>query len=136
MHQDIKLEAPAVPTAGATVTLLDTSVALGKLGLRALGYHRVLISFPGLDQASAANGLIGYASPDHGTTWRQETFAPSGDPNALPQTVAAATATGFSVFDIDITAHEEVKFTFTASGSAPTVWTPVIVLEAKRVAGV
>lgn len=139
MHQDIRLEVPARPTAGATVTLLDTSVALGKLGLRSLGYHRVLFSFPSLDQASATGGLIGYTSGDHGTTWDQCAFAPASDPNALPQTVAASTATDCDSFDIDVTPHDDVKFTFTAGGTAPSAasWAQVvIILEVKRVAGV
>lgn len=135
----IRVGVPARPGNNATVTLLDTSTLLSKMGLRMAGIHRVLLTFPNLDQASATGGLIGYTSGDHGTNWDLCTFAPSGDPSALPQTVAATTASDCSSFDIDVSAHDDVKLTFTAGATAPSAatWAQiVIVLEPKRVSGV
>ena len=136
MHQDIRIGAPAAPGNNATVTLVDTTAIFGKSGLRMNGIHRVCMSFPGLDQDSAASGLKGYSSPDHGANWYPCTFAPSGDPAALPLTVAAATVSDFTSYDVDVTTHDDVKFTFTAGATGPTVWAPVLVLEVKRVSGV
>lgn len=135
MHMDIKVGPPSAPGNNATVTLLDTTKVFGQQGLRANGIHRVILAFPGLSHASATGGLLGYVSPDHGTNWYRNTFAPSGDPAALPLTVNAATATDFDTFDIDVTAFDDVKFTFTAGATGPTTWKPTITLELKRVAG-
>jgi hypothetical protein len=134
--QPIRISAPPVPANNGTVSLVDTTYVLGKLGLRANGIHRIIISFPGLDQASAASGMIGYKSPNKGTNWYQDTFAPSGGPSALPLTVPAATDTSIPEYDIDVSTADEVKITFTAGAAAPTVWFPVITLEPKRVSGV
>jgi hypothetical protein len=136
MHQDIRIGAPAAPGNNEVVNLVDTTGLFGKSGLRMNSIHRITLSFPGLDQASAAAGLIGYTSPDHGANWYKDTFAPAGDPSALPATVAAQTASATASFDIDVTPFDDVKITFTAGATGPTVWTPVIVLEIKRVSGV
>ena len=128
----IRLGAPAVPGISATVTLVDSTVTFGKMGLRMNNIHRVIMAFPGLDQAGT---LTGYKSPDGGANWYQDTFAPSGS-TTLPATVAAQTATVTTEFDIDVSTADDVKFTFTAGGTAPTVWKPVITLEPKRVSGV
>ena len=135
MHQDIRIGAPDAPALNATVVLVDTTALFGKMGLRMNGIHRITLSFPGLDQASAADGLNGYTSPDHGANWYADTFATSSTPG-LPQTVAAQTATATASFDIDVTPFDDVKLTFTAGATGPTVWKPVIVLEIKRVSGV
>ena len=136
MTPDIRLGAPAAPTSGAIVTLFDSTVTFNKAGLRMMGIRRVTLEFPGLDQASAAGGLIGYTSPDKGANWYKATFAPAGDANALPQTVAAQTASDCDSFDIDVQDHDDVKFTLTAGATGPTVWKPVITLLPKRVSGV
>jgi hypothetical protein len=135
MHQDIRIGAPPAPGNDATVVLVDTTALFGKMGLRMNGIHRITLSFPGLDQASAADGLKGYTSPNHGGNWYVDTFATASTPG-LPQTVAAQTATATASFDIDVTPFDDVKITFTAGATGPTVWTPVIVLEIKRVSGV
>ena len=135
MNLPIRLGAPAAPALNATVVLFDSTVTFGKMGLRMNGVHRVLYSFPGLNQASAASGLKGYKSPDGGANWYPATFAPAGDPNALPLTIAADTGSDSDEVDIDVSGDDDVKFTFTA-GTAPTVWGPVITLEGKRVSGV
>jgi len=128
MDQDIRIGSPTVPTAGAAVTLFDSTKVFGTMGLRMNCIHRATVSFYGLDQNVT---LSGKSSPDHGTNWYTETFAASGDPNALPLTVTAD-ATGVSSFDIDITAHDDVQLLATAGTPAPTVWKVTIVLIIDR----
>jgi hypothetical protein len=135
MTPDIRVEVPAVPTTGATVTLFDSSVALGKMGLRVAGIHRVTMAFPGLDVASATDGLIGYTSPNKGTTWYPCSFAYEGF-DGLPDTVPVDSGDGGYALDVDVTPHDDVKFTFTAGATPPAVWKPVIILVTKRVSGV
>ena len=136
MSPDIRIGAPAAPGANATVVLFDSTVTFNKAGLRMMGIHRVVVSFPGLDTPSLTAGLIGYTSPDKGTNWYKATMAPAGDANALPQTVAAQTASDSDGFDIDVSDVDDFKLTYTATGTAPTVWKPVIMLLPKRVSGV
>jgi hypothetical protein len=126
---EIRVGGQATPTAGSTVTLLDTKVMFGGMGLQAMGITRVKMSFPGLNQPSAAGGLIGYKK-DAAGTYHQATFAPSGAPNAFPQTVAADTGTDSNAYDVAVSSELDVKFTFTASGTAPTAgWPPIVTLQ-------
>jgi len=128
MDQDIRIGAPTVPTAGATVTLFDSTKVFGTMGLRMNYIHRATVSFYGLDRDVT---LSGKNSPDHGSNWYTDTFAAVGDPNALPLTVTA-NATGVSSFDVDITAHDDVQLLATAGTPAPSVWKVVIVLVIER----
>ena len=121
-YQPIKFGAPAVPTSGGTVTLFDSTVYL-KGGLAQNGVGRIRVSFPGLNQPSATNGLVTYSSPDHGAHWYQFPFGGS----TLPATVAADTGTDHSAYDIFVGVEDDIKITYTATATAPTVWTPVIV---------
>ena len=128
----IGIGAPAVPTAGATVTLFDSSVVF-PIGLRATGIGRVQFDFAGLNQPSAASGLIGYKSNDRGATWHPCSFAVVGSATSLPATVAADTGADSSSYDIFVGTADHVKFTFTASGTVPTVWAPIITVQAGNV---
>jgi hypothetical protein len=136
----IRVRPPTVPTAGATVTLLDTADLYKGLDLQTLGIKRVHLAFPGLSQPSATDGLIGYESGDKGVTWSTSTFASveeiAADPTAgLPITVAADTGADHDEFDFDVAGRSNVKFTFTASGTAPSAasWANVtIVLSSER----
>jgi hypothetical protein len=121
--QRIKFGNPpvAAPTANATVVLFDSTKHLPG-GLSQNGIGRIQISFIGLDQASAAGGLIGYSSPDKGTTWYPFKFGGT----TLPATVAADTGADHSAYDIFVGTEEDVKFTFTAGATPPTVWTPMV----------
>lgn len=132
MHfQTIQVGAPAVPANNGTAVLFDSTTL--KVGLPMLGIQRVRISFPGLNQASAANGLKGYKSPDKGANWYEATFASDGSSTTLPATVAADTGSDSDCFDIFVGTERDVKFTFTAGAAAPTIWTPVIILLAGAV---
>jgi hypothetical protein len=122
--QRIKIGAPAAPANNGTVVLFDSTVHL-KGGLAQNGIGRVRLSFPGLDQASAADGLKGYTSPDKGATWYPFKFGGT----VLPATVAADTGADHDAFDIFVGTEEDVKFEFTAGAAAPTVWTPIITLQ-------
>lgn len=124
-----RVSAPAVPAANGTVVLFDSTKVLNKLGLSTVGVGRVQMSFPGLDQDSAAGGLIGYSSPDKGTTWYQFQFGGS----VLPATVEKATATDFTSYDIFVGTEEDVKFELTVGGTAPTVWHPQIFYQVGNV---
>jgi hypothetical protein len=126
---DIRIAGMATPTAGATVELFNSATLFAKAGLQTMGIVRVKLSFPGLNQPSAAGGLIGYKSPDKGATWYPATFAPTGASNALPQTVAADTGSDSNSYNINVSTETDVKFTFTASGTAPTIWAPVVTLQ-------
>lgn len=124
--QTIRVGAPAAPAAGATATLLDSTTL--KVGLATMGIQRVRIGFPGLDQPSAASGLKGYKSTDRGATWYEATFTTAGSAATLPATVAADTGSDSDSYDIFVGTDADVKFTFTASGTGPTIWAPVITL--------
>jgi hypothetical protein len=126
---EIRVGGQATPTAGSTVTLLDTKAMFGGMGLQAMGITRVKISFPGLNQPSAAGGLIGYKK-DAAGTYHPATLAPANDANALPQTVAADTGADSNAYNIAVSSELDVKFTFTASGTAPTAgWPPIVTLQ-------
>jgi hypothetical protein len=123
---EIRVGGQATPTAGSTVTLLDTKAMFGGMGLQAMGITRVKISFPGLNQPSASGGLIGYKS-DAAGTYHPATF---GAAIALPKTVAADTGADSNSYDIPVSSELDVKFTFTASGTAPTAgWPPIVTLQ-------
>ena len=127
--QTVRVAAPSVPAAGATVALFDSTTVFGggkRMSLFSVG--RVELGFPGIDQASAASGLKGYTSSDGGTTWDPFSFNINGSTGSLPLTVSAATATDYSAYDIYVAGHDDVKFTFTAGTIAPTAntWRPEV----------
>lgn len=124
----IGIGAPPVPANNGTAVLFDSTVVF-KGGLQMNGIGRIEISFPGLDQASAASGLKGYSSPDGGANWYPFKFGST----VLPATVAAATADDFSAYDIFVGTEKDVKITFTAGATAPTVWKPIITATAGNV---
>ena len=125
--------AAAAPAAGATVTLFDSTVTFNKMGLAANGITRIQFDFAGINQASDTNGFVGYKSTDKGVTWKQCAFTAVGTANAIPCTVAADTGTDSSAYDIPIHTVPDVKFTWKASGTGPTVWPPVVTLQVGNV---
>jgi hypothetical protein len=126
--QRIKIAAPDVPAGNGTVTLFDSTVHL-KGGLAQNGIGRIQLSFPGLDQASATAGLIGYSSPNKGATWYPFKF---GDTN-MPRTVAADTGADHDAYDFFVGTEDDVKFTLTVGGTAPVVWYPLIFAQVGNV---
>lgn len=118
--QRIQVAPPTKPANNGTVTLFDSTVAFSKMGLAMVNAGRFKLSFPGLSQASATDGLKGYVSGDGGTTWSLNTFAASGGSAVLPATVAADSASDSDAFDIYIGCYPDVKFTFTAGATAPS----------------
>jgi hypothetical protein len=130
MSGQIGVGAPAAPGNNATVTLFDSTVTFSKMGLQANQITRIRFDFAGLNQASATNGLVGYKSSDKGATWHPCSFAYNGSLATLPATVAADTGSDSSSYDIAIASASDVKFTFTAGATGPTVWAPVITLQA------
>lgn len=125
--ESVRVAPPAAPGNNATVTLFDSTQVFGKKMMRTLGIGRVHLSFTGLDQASAASGLAGYQSGDGGVNWDPFAFGYSGSATGtLPATVAAATASDSSTFDIFVGVSDDVKFTFTAGATGPSTWRPVI----------
>jgi hypothetical protein len=136
----IRINPPTVPATEATVVLFDSTVTFNKAGLQMMGIRRIILRFPGLSQASADEGLIGYESGDKGTTWSESTFASAdqlaADANAgLPETVAADTGADHSEFDIDVAGRRDVMLTFTAGVTPPSAasWANVtITLEPER----
>jgi hypothetical protein len=116
----IEFGAPAVPAINGVAVLFDSTVFFNKMGLSMMRVGRVQLAFPGLDQAGT---LTGYTSKDKGATWNQFAF---GGGTTLPATVAADTTTDHSSYDIFVATEKDVKFTFTAGGTAPTVWNPTI----------
>lgn len=118
--QPIKFAPPTVPANNGTATLFDSTTMLPLVSLQALGIGRVKLAFPNLSQASATSGLIGYISGDKGVSWQQYTFAPSGGTAVLPATVAAATGTDCSAFDVYVGPYADVKITLTAGATAPS----------------
>jgi len=124
--QIVQVAAPSVPAGGATVTMFDSTKVFGAGNMNMMGGGRVSLSFPGLDVASATNGLKGYTSSDGGTTWDPFTFAVVGSSAQLPATVAICSATDYKSYDIFVANWRDVKFTYTADTSPPTVWRPVV----------
>jgi hypothetical protein len=128
-YQPIRVGAPAVPANDGTAVLFDSTVTL-KGGLQMSGVARIRIDLAGVNQASAASGLKGYKSPDKGAHWYLSAFSATGSSASLPATTTADTgADGYSV-DIFLGTCADVKFTWTAGATAPTVWNPVITLLA------
>lgn len=123
----IQIGAPAAPANNGTVVLFDSTTL--KVGLHLLGVTRVRLSFPGMNQASAADGLKGYKSTDKGANWYAATFSEAGAAATLPATVAADTGSDSSSYDIPVLGERDVKFTFTAGATAPTIWAPIITLQ-------
>jgi len=123
------LKGPATPLATETATLFDSTVTYGPKMMRMLGVCRIVLSFPGLNQPSGTSGLIGYASSDGGTTWKNYAFPYStiAGTGALPQTVAADTGSTFAVYDISVQFHQDVKLTWTAAATAPTAGFPPVI---------
>ena len=128
LFESVEVAAPAAPANNGTVTLFDSTKVFGPKNMRMFGVGRVQLDFQGLDQASAASGLIGYQSKDGGTTWTKFSFGYTGSASGtLPATVPAATADDSTTYDIFVGACKDVKFTFTAGATAPTTgWPPVI----------
>lgn len=125
----IRVGCVAAPVAGATVTLFDSTATFPGCGLAMMGIDRIRFDFAGLDQPSAASGLIGYKSNDKGTTWYPSAFSASGSAESLPCTVDADTGSDGDSYEVFIGTPGDVKFTFTASGTAPTTgWPPCITL--------
>jgi hypothetical protein len=122
--------APAAPGNGATVPLFDSTVTFSKMGLAANQVTRIRFDFAGLNQPSAASGLAGFKSSDKGKTWFPCKFAYNGGTALLPATVSADTGSDSNSYDIFIGGAADVKFTFTASATGPTVWNPIITLQA------
>ena len=127
-QERIRFGAPAAPANNGTVTLFDSTVYL-RGGLSNNNIRRVIISFPGLDQASATGGLIGYQSPDKGTTWNPFKFGLS----TMPATVPIDDGTDSTSYNFLVSECEDVKFTFTAGAAAPTVWKPGIYAQVGNV---
>ena len=126
--ESIRLSPDAVPANNGTATLFDSTKSF-RGGLRMWGVGRVKLSFPALDQPSASNGLVGYVSGDHGTTWKQFAFNSTGSSATLPATVAADTNTDSSAYDIFVGPYDDVKLTFTAAATAPSAatWAQMVV---------
>lgn len=128
--ETVRVAAPAVPANNGTAVLFDsTKVFGGGKRMRMFGVGRVSMSFPGLDQASAANGLKGYVSSDGGTTWKAYAFTYStvAGTGTLPVQVTADTSSTSFLADVGVALHDDVKFELTVGATAPTVWDPVIV---------
>ena len=125
--QYVKVGPPARPANNGTVTLLDSTRDLPG-GLSANNVGRVTMSFPGIDQASATSGLIGYSSVDKGVTWYKKAFTVVGTATALPATVAADSGADSSSFDVYVGTEEDVKFTLTVGATTPTAakWLPIL----------
>jgi len=128
-NQPIRISPPAAPAANATVVLFDSTVVFANMGLAMMGITRVKLDFAGVNQPSASGGLIGYKSSDKGATWNACSFAALGSASSLPATVTADTGSDSCSYDIAVSSAADVKFTFTASGTGPTVWAPVITLQ-------
>jgi hypothetical protein len=125
----IGLGAPAAPTTGETIDLFDSRVTFGPGGMRREEIQRVRIAFPGLDEDSAADGLKGYVWSDGDSAYHQYKFDITGSGGTtLPATVTADDGTDSEAFDIFVGAHGDVKFTYTAAATPPSVWGPVITL--------
>lgn len=120
--ETIQLSPPAVPANNGTATLFDSTVSFPG-GLRMWGIGRLKLSFPSLDRASAASGLIGYISGDKGVTWNPCAFTAVGSGGSLPATVAADTGSDNSSYDIFVGPYSDVKVTFTAGATAPSAAT-------------
>jgi len=119
----IKIGPPTVPGNNATVTLFDSSIIPGGLSTNKIA--RVRFDFAGINQDSAVLGLRGYKSPNRGTTWYEATFDV-----ALPIQITADTGADSMSVDINVTGlSDDVKFTYTAGATAPTVWSPTITLQ-------
>jgi hypothetical protein len=125
----MQIGAPAAPGNNETVTLLDTAVLFNGAGLPLMGIRRVRLAFPGLDEDSAVSGLNGYVSPDKGTNWYIDTFEADATPGGLPVQVTAQDSEGFMWYDIAVVHAKDVKFTFTAGATGPSVWSPIIILD-------
>jgi hypothetical protein len=106
----------------------SVSVFGGGKRMSMFGGGRVGLSFPGMDKASATDGLKGYTSSDGGTTWDPFSFNINGSTGSLPATVAAATASDYDAYDIYVGMFDDVRFTFTAGSTSPTAstWRPVV----------
>jgi hypothetical protein len=115
----IGLGAPAAPGNNETVTLFDSRVSF-KGGLRMAGITRVIVSFPGIDQASATSGLKAFKWD--GTAYQDATF------NVLPATVPADTGSDSESYSLLVMGERDVKITYTAGATGPTAatWNPQI----------
>ena len=120
----IDFGAPAVPAINGTAVLFDSTVFFNKMGLSMMRIGRVQLGFPGIDGTPGT--LTGYTSNDKGATWNQFAFGLA----SLPATVAVDTTTDHNSYDIFVATEKDVKFTFTAGATAPTVWKPTIKAQA------
>jgi hypothetical protein len=130
-----RLGTPTGPANNGTVTLFDSTLAF-KGGMRMHGVGRVKLAFPGLSQASAASGLIGYISGDKGVTWNPCAFSATGSATTLPATVPADTGADSASYDIYVGPYDDVKLTFTAGATAPSAATWALVTISVQIGNV
>lgn len=119
MNFPTRIGAPAAPGNGATVTLFDSTAMLAG-GLQQNAVRFVVVDIVNLDVASAALGIRGYESWNHGATWEEADFD-------VPLPVQAAI--GDTLVKIFVGAAPDVKLTYTADAAGPSTWHVSIVLD-------
>ena len=108
---------PSAPTAGATVTMFDSSAAFSKKMMRTVDCTRVQVNFLSVDVASATNGLKAYGSSDGGTNWDQVDLN-----GTMPATVAASTSGQDNSHDFWVAKYDDFKVTYTCGTTGVSTW--------------
>lgn len=114
--EEFSVGPPAAPGNNALVKLFDSTTMFGAEACKAIsnfGMSRLEVSFLSVNQASAALGLIPYASSNGGTNW---------DQTATGLSIPASSAGTVSTFDYDIDIYDDFKLEYTAGATGPTTW--------------
>lgn len=117
--------AVTAPIANQTITLFDSTVALGGPGrMRMMNLTMLEVNFIRLGvNGSAASGLVPKESPDGGTNWYGMDFKDSAGTGTMPVTVAALAANANKLHTFVINNIRDFQLLYTQSGTAPTTWT-------------
>lgn len=115
--ESARLATASTPSSGATVTLFNSVTAYGAGMMRTVDLTRIQVNFLNVSHASAASGLIPYASSNGGTNWDQIDFR-----GTMPVTVAASTTGQDNVYDFWVAPYDDFKLTYTASANTYTAW--------------
>ena len=115
-----EIAAPAAPGNGATITLVDTTkwspggvdTTKSMKVIPVMGINRIIVTFLSIDQASAANGLVGYGSSNGGTNFDQ----------IQAGATVNVTSAAVQAFDYLVDPYDDVRILYTAGATGPTVW--------------
>ncbi len=131
MIETVKIAIPAAPLANATLTLFDTTAAVGWAHgagqMRALNVSRITLVLLRTSHGSAASGFHAYGSSDKGTNMDELAFADSAGTATMPRTISAAT-TAEAIHEFLVGHLDDFKLTFVNGASNQTTWRGYLIL--------